>query len=463
MSRFTSVWSWLRHHALWLLLGIIAIKQATIVATVPQWSVPDESAHFQYVRTLYLEHRLPELRGRLIVYDPAMLEAFETETANKAVYGRVKQSQLERYWNEFPAERSDRARYNTAGAYSPIYYALVGWPVAIHRESDVFTQLHDVRLVSSLLLVIIVWLTYRLAWKLRPSRSFAIAASIIVGFHPGFSGILAGVNNDALLIAGCLFVFDRWLIRWRNHPPTYSTIIAAAIATGLVVLIKPVGMSLIVLGCVLLFWAHRWNMRRSVRQILLYLSIAGLIGSLWIIREYAIGAHSFLSDASLWNQAKRTLPSLDLSNILRIELNFRIPRMFMTYWDWFVVETTPIFGAMVVSFWAVACVCAVALAGIVRRFFKNQVRMDDEMSKAWLYLSAILMHFVIIGALYWQNLIRHQDFVFLSHGRYQYIWLPLVMILLVYGLEALVSARFRHVVHWTLAAFFVGFFFVRFG
>lgn len=428
----------LRRSAWWLILGVVVVKQIILVATVPAWLVPDEAAHLQYTRTLFLEGRIPELRGRLIVYDAEMEKFFQR--TDRRLIGREdrKKIELERYWVDRPAERSAAARYNPAGAYSPVYYGLVGWPLWLIADRSIDTQLLTLRLVSSLLLLVVVAMTWSIAKQLTASTGFAAAAALLVGFHPGLSINFAGINNDAGLIAGGALILA-WLARWWRQRPSTREVVFVAMAAGLSTLIKPVGASLVILTAVTAFMVFGWRRWVGWRMAALVAVLGGGLGSIWMIREQVLGHSSFLLDPDLWKIQSRLLEDVTVGTVLRGDLTYWWPAAFFTYWGEYFARTKIPTVLPLGYFFIIVLAGLAAIVGLIRTGLKRIPTGERQL--VVFSLIGIIVHEAWLWLVHLQTVLRFRDFHFLYHGRYRFLVAPLVMMLLMLGLEKLFPAH----------------------
>ncbi len=198
-----------------LLAGMVVIVYLFIgglyAFLTPPWQVPDEPAHFNYVRAIWQTHRLPTLqRGD---YDQAYLE-------------RIKAA-------HFPSDISvDSIRYEAH--QPPLYYvggALLLWPLS---GADQQVQLHALRFYSLLLSTLSLWVAYRTFRLIFPwQRMWAVAGIAFIAFVPQHLAMMAGVNNDALaefLLNAAIYFAARFLLDgqrdWKAHA-SFGIVVAA--------------------------------------------------------------------------------------------------------------------------------------------------------------------------------------------------------------------------------------------
>jgi hypothetical protein len=148
--------------------------------------MPDEPQHFQYVRFLVDERRLPTR------HDAA------TDTA---LTEQVKQSMVQfdfwalRWRDTVPLTLEHRLVWK----HPPLYYSLAAVVLAPFESLDVASQLYIIRLFSVMLTALTVWVSYQAMRSLFPdSPTLAIAAPLFIALLPMHAVIGSSVNNDVL-------------------------------------------------------------------------------------------------------------------------------------------------------------------------------------------------------------------------------------------------------------------------
>jgi hypothetical protein len=170
-------------------LGIILtayLVLGTIYAlATPPWQVPDEPAHYNYVRYLAEHRRLPELR--VGDYPADYLEEIKSE--------------------RFPPTMSiDTIRYESH--QPPLYYAWMALVYALLVPLGAPMPL-ALRLATLLLGAGLPWLAYRVGRSLAPADPVpALGAAAFAATLPMHLAMSAAVNNDVL--SNLLLTFIAW-------------------------------------------------------------------------------------------------------------------------------------------------------------------------------------------------------------------------------------------------------------
>ena len=182
-----------------VLIAYVAVALCYVFLT-PLWQAPDEPAHYNYVRHLLTEARLPVL----------------AEGDFPAQYlEELKASGFP------PSAPIDGIRYESH--QPPLYYLLAAPVLAAVVGDPAAVQVYALRLLSVLLGVAIVLLSYRLGrviWPSEEGRPTVLAA--VVAFIPMHTAVTAAISNDVLaegLVIGAVVVAVRGALTPGPTPP----------------------------------------------------------------------------------------------------------------------------------------------------------------------------------------------------------------------------------------------------
>lgn len=182
-----------------LWLACLAFLHSLVYLTLtPPWQTPDEPQHFQYVRFLLDERRLPTSKDAAI--DTPLTEQVRQSMAQFDFWAR-------RYHDTAPST----LEYRVASSHPPLYYSLAATVLAPFASLDVTTQLYIVRLFSAILTALTVWVSYQIVGSLFPgSSTLAVAVPLFIALLPMHAFIGSSVNNDTLAeLAGAVAI---WLL-----------------------------------------------------------------------------------------------------------------------------------------------------------------------------------------------------------------------------------------------------------
>lgn len=173
------------HIGLWL--ACIAFLHGLVYMTLtPPWQAPDEPRHFQYVRFLLDEQRLPTR---------------DDENIDSPLTEQVKRSMAQfDFWTWRDRDIvSPWLEYRVAWGHPPLYYGLAAGVLLPFLSSDVTLQLYIVRLFSVTLTALTVWVAYQIMHSLFPtSRVLAVAVPLFIALLPMHAFVGSIVNNDPL-------------------------------------------------------------------------------------------------------------------------------------------------------------------------------------------------------------------------------------------------------------------------
>jgi 4-amino-4-deoxy-L-arabinose transferase-like glycosyltransferase len=169
--------------ALYLILIVYVWLGSLYAVDTPAWQVPDEPAHYNYIRAIVEQHALPVLQSG--DYDQAYLDQLKSKL--------------------FPPDLPVTGiRYES---WQPPLYYLLAAPVF----ADTGGSLLAVRLFTLLLGAGVIVLTWRLAREIVPGApGVALAAAGFVAFLPQHMAMNAAANNDAL--TEVIIVLGLWLL-----------------------------------------------------------------------------------------------------------------------------------------------------------------------------------------------------------------------------------------------------------
>ena len=323
-----------------VLLVVYCAKQVLTAVIFPPFTGHDEVAHWQSIRVLATEGRLPTLHDDTL---PPELYEFRRYALQ---------------WEQL----GQHSTFLYTAVHPPLYYAVMAPIFLLTRDRPPIAQQYLLRCVAIPFGLITVVLAYRLTKTIFPDNSF-LAATVptVVAFQPQISYEAAMINNDILAI--CLYSWILYLLVRAVHAGvSYRRAALIGFAFGLALLTKissATALPLILAG----FWWARG--RDGWPQEMAKLTTAGAVAlalvAPWLVFMYAtygdftgLRALSALQhDAGLTSQAR----FVDLL----FSADFAVARWKET-WGEFGWRLIPI------SQWLLsllACVAAMAGAGLV--------------------------------------------------------------------------------------------------
>ncbi|MCZ7539353.1 MAG: glycosyltransferase family 39 protein [Anaerolineae bacterium] len=247
--------------ALAVILAVYLALAGLYAARTPDWQAPDEPAHYNYVRQIADEGRLP-------VIAPGDWQQEYQEQLKDSGFA--------------PAllDRLDTIQYED---HQPPLYYLLQTPVYALSGGDLLA----LRLMSALLgagAVIGAWAVIRAA---LPGRtSLALAGAGFVAFLPQRLSIAASVNNDAL--ADLVVALTLWaaVVYLRGAPRARPLALGVLVGIALITKTTVYFLAGIVALAVLLRWRReRWPPRTAAAHLAAAILPALLIGGVWWARN----------------------------------------------------------------------------------------------------------------------------------------------------------------------------------
>jgi len=243
-------------------LIIIVVAYVTIgtlyAALTPLWQVPDEPAHYNYVRALAEGRGIP-------VLDPG---DYDQELLNQLTRRR------------FPPGLSvESVEYEDH--QPPLYYLLAAPVYLLFGGAALPLRLLSVLFGAALLTT--VFGTVRTIFPARPELALMTAA--FVAFIPQHVAMTAGVNNDALaelVVGGALWALVVYVGGGRERPWPVGLLLAAALLTKTTAYIVA---GVAVVAVVLRWRQERQTWRWTLEQLIWMLVPALLLSTPWFIRN----------------------------------------------------------------------------------------------------------------------------------------------------------------------------------
>ncbi|MHB1317087.1 MAG: ArnT family glycosyltransferase [Anaerolineae bacterium] len=423
-----------------IILAVFALLCLVTSVVNPLGEGYDEWAHFAYIRYIVTERQLPESGQRLVP------EIGWDATHHPPLYyliGAAATSWVDMSDNLRPITNPHMSSGRSLNAY--VHTAAENWP---YRGSAL--GMHVARGVSTLMGLLTLWLTYRIATILAPQRpALAVAAMAITAFMPQFVFTHSIITNDAAvtmfsaLTLYCMVqLFARltpwaWLGMWLA--------IAAAFMS------KANGVALIPASVMVSGWAlwrvrgrlSRWEAIRVIAFSIV--SIAAILLLLFGWEQwnaYLSGHHSSVTGALgryvmplLGGRGTGASALYDWS-ILPAGLAY----MWRTFWAAFGLGNVP---ADEVFYWIVSAFALAGAAGAIRAW--RLLRRPERWRAAVPALVALML---LVPPVF---LIPVSRLSFVSPGRYLMPLAPILGMALAVGLARVLPGTARPALSWVFA------------
>lgn len=409
--------SLLKDRVLIALVGISLAAGILMAGLVPVYQSPDEPAHAAVIEVIALQHRLPQADERL----PAVV---------------MKQVESSHWWSEMRTHDLYREAGDliiSAAPHPPLYYLLVT-PVFLLFYKTAY-WVFFVRLIGVFLAAIVVFFIYKTAVLLFPNNRFVrIVAPILVALLPQFQFIMGSINNDCLAISlGAVLVY---LLAKQVDSPNTKTAIWTGIVLGAGLLTKT--SFLLYVPLVGLFYASLAGTRRlgladSIRFAGIAYGLGAGIGIWWFVRGYLIKEEtvSLLAGSAGGSGA----PSIWHVMIDRMV----ITKLFEGFWGffgWFTIPLRPfVYAGLII-------ICVIATVGLGKLILEGFARRSKPGKNRIFALAA----FAVAVAINYLSVIQFEIATGGgTQGRYMFMTLAPIAILIALGYGAFVPKRYETV------------------
>jgi 4-amino-4-deoxy-L-arabinose transferase-like glycosyltransferase len=254
--------------ALAFIVVVYLCVAALYAIKTPDWQVPDEPAHYNYIRQVVEDGRFPVLE--LGDYDQDYL-------------GRLTGERFP------PILPLDAVEYED---WQPPLYYLLATPIYLLFDG----ALLPLRLVSVVLGAGVVLLAYAVIETVFPGRPFiALGTAAFIAFLPQHVAMMAGVNNDSLtelMIGAALWMVMRWVSEKPRGPPENRWLVGLGMIVGLGLVTKasylPVALT-VGLAVLMVWWCETDRAWGTLFRTLAWVFVPALLIAVpWWLRNVAL-------------------------------------------------------------------------------------------------------------------------------------------------------------------------------
>ncbi|MEQ8675505.1 MAG: DUF2142 domain-containing protein [Aggregatilineales bacterium] len=387
--------------AYWLVAGLFAIR-------TPDWQTPDEPAHYNYIKQIAEDSRLPTI---------------ETGDWDQAYLDSLKAAQFA------PELLDDLDSVQYEDHQPPLYYLSAA---AVYTLTD--GNLIALRLYSVFLGTFIVICAAGIGWRMFPERAWiGLGSAAFVAFQPMHVAILASVNNDSLgwaVVALTLFLSVTYVKQGDRKVTPFK--LGLIVGIGFITKATTYMMAGVAGVAILMVWWEHYDERGIkglIRDLAWFALPALTFGLIWWLRNFAVyGVPDFLGLAahdSVVVGQPRTAGFIDLNGMnAYLREFFRVS--FNSFWAQFGWMGVPLRDS---TYAILRMILLVVFAGlgvemaIVRR--KVGQKTNHRQRNAWVLISLTTL-LSILAFLYYNT--EFQQF----QGRYMFplliplgLWLSL--------------------------------------
>ncbi|MFH1235871.1 MAG: glycosyltransferase family 39 protein, partial [Parcubacteria group bacterium] len=459
----------------------LAVKELLFVISIPPWQGHDEPAHFSYTQFLVEEKKLPSqseaIKPKTLSYSAEYAASEIATDVTRLMNAHNKQLRLihQRFNNTFlqyqtlaaqytglsrhplqrssaPAEftdiyyrLSDQDIYqNSAAVYPPLYYAVEAIPYLIVYKADILTRLMAMRLFSSFLYLVALWIGYLLMRRITKRFFISITVVLLAGLLPVFSHLAAGVNNEILLFLLTTLTLY-WLVRLNEHVSWPLTALLG-LTLGMGLMTKPqfvVFLPLAVLPYVFHIWIKKDLRWKTALPMLITVGLITLvIGGWWY--AWAVGQHNGIVPAAVGT-----------TSISHIGVRAALPYI-LHRWLYAFVSFNFAFGfatEMVIPIWlftvGVTLWMLAAPGFLVWLFRKWKCQLPDTRLNVIVMSGATLLLELFLLYLFVRGLIANGTARFPIDGRYYVLVLFPICLAFVWGLSYWLPPRWKKIAYIT--------------
>jgi hypothetical protein len=429
---------------LWAALALVAALSLLSSVINPLFEPPDELQHYQFVRYLVNERKLPvqelskEVRQTRRLFDRA-----PNGLHRQPLYYAVGAMLVA--WIDDPEETPPG---NPFWAYMPEQVSRDNKQQYLNTDSQTFPDsgtaltVHLLRLwsiVLTLCTVTAMWLLGRTLWPDEPTKVAAMLSIAVL--NPMFLYLAGAITNDNLIIlCGTLSL---WLsVRALKDGFTYRTTILIGVVWGCALLSKLTGLILAIpWGIALVYIAgQRQDRKLFISRIAVVIGIALALSGWWFIRHLLLYGELFtLSVMGDW-VSRRQLGTTWIWHDLVYS--------WTTLWGRFAYGQVPL---PPIIYWIFLALSVVATGGLIKSFVRvtQYRRWAQTRWPVWLVFLTTLVTFTAAAVFYMVNNPTG------ANARYVFPALSALSPLLAHGIFAWFS-RWRRVIHKGIVAFMLG-------
>ena len=434
-----------------LVIVLHILKGIVTSVIVPLWEFPDEQAHFAQLAH-YVEHGLNITHGKNV--NQEIFEAEKVMGTLRDERGRNNYTQ-DVYYRPLYSDSTigpnenhirnltldDRKKIipnkDEAPRYPPLFYLVSTFGYRLFYNSDLFTRVFFSRMASVLMSAGTVATAYAIGKQLSGNKKslIPIALASITSFHPMFSFVSSGINNDnASNLIGALVILITLSI--LNTKATIKKTAVYGLTLGIGALTKASVYPVYIASFIILGYEWFQSKRSLKEQIIVYVPFLGLsiLGGGWFLLKPWIQTGQIPYLATV--KETSAMPELTFFQFLKPQLQLYYRETLVWYWGVFkwlsvILPLNVIRGVKVVM--------ALSFFGLIKIFVFGKSR---QMKKNIVALAVFSVVFVLIITYWDYQFFRDKGFRNGIQGRYFFPVLTAHMGLMLLGIRELVSQKF---------------------
>lgn len=381
------------------------IAGALYAIYTPAWQMPDEPAHYNYIRQLDEAGCCPRIETG--DWSSEYLAELTSGRFAPELLGELESIQYEDH-------------------HPPLYYLLAS---LVYRLTN--GDLISLRFLSVALGAGVVALSYLISRRLLPAQpQVALGAMALVAFLPQHLHMLSAVNNDALaeLLVGLILL---WLLRYLDGDAAPVWQLGLLVGLALLTKLTVYFLALLAPLAICLRWRRSEQASSALlRSLAIYALIAAFIGGLWWLRNISVYGFPDLLGLAAHDHVVADQPrTTDYINARggAVYLSHMLSTTFKSFWGqfgWMALPLDQVLGGWIYRGFGLLTLAGVtgALLTLARR------RSDIQLPQGWVIMLTALL-FVMLQFAYYN--LEFQQW----QGRYLFPALIPIAIVLVSGLD----------------------------
>jgi hypothetical protein len=394
---------------------------------VPIYEAQDEKAHFEFIRFIAKEARLPDFRNSKDA------KAAGVESIQTPFYYIVQGTMLRMLGRsniDFEFEKNPLRGKSMPAIY---YHNKEGEGFPYQGKYRTFHLLRFTNIVAGILILLII---YKTALLILPAETcLPAAATGFVALIPQFTYVCAMISNDAfsILFASLALYFTLRFILSPSASPKLVALMSASIAFG--VLSKQMALYLIPVCyvAVLVKGDFREKAKNVLAMTIILLLLAGwFYARNWLLFGDVLNLKTQMQEFSFLLVERKTLSQFF---VVYFPVYF-VPRFIKSFWGSFgyttvwVGWTTYLFYNVIAGAGLISCIL-----GMLDSSFRNGLSKEQKIGLALLLFAAAMLMAEIMSL----------NFSFSQpQGRYSFSCLVCLAIFWALGMERLVRGKQRH-------------------
>lgn len=335
-----------------LLIFTTFIKGLVWIYSVPIWHTPDEAAHFAQVQYFAEKGVMPkgnvldrskELHESEILLDVERgklgMNRYTYHPEYNLEYTNTLFGKFEKEIQSYPISYRSEMVLKDSSRYPPLYYYLSGMVYRLFNNGDLFVRTFAIRIFSSILFVMQVFISYKAGKKIFNKNLMAVTLAFLISFQPMINFVASGVTSDNL--GNLLFaVFLYWSLNIIQGGSIVKNSAIMGIICGLNFLTKPqavILVPLIILAFLIGFIRHnplkKW--KTQLVSVIAFAIFATIFGGFIPLKEIYDN----------WKESNIILPYVETSQVIapnitalefiKFTLNHTVREVLPWYWGVF--------------------------------------------------------------------------------------------------------------------------------